>query len=114
MSAAGHHLDNLCLIIDRNFMQVEGHTDKVMSMEPVAAKWAAFGWHVLEIDGNSMAEIIDSLHQARQNQAQPSCVIAKTLPGKGVPFLEHQMSHLAAITQADADRALQILGDPSS
>lgn len=110
MSAAGHRLGNLCLIIDRNFMQVEGHTDKVMSMEPLPAKWTAFGWSVLDIDGNSMAELVESLHHARQTDDRPTCVIAKTVPGKGVPFLEHRMSHIAAISRAEANQALQILG----
>lgn len=113
MSAAGHRLGNLCLIIDRNFMQVEGHTDKVMPMEPLAAKWSAFGWSVLDIDGNSMAELVASLQRARQTDDRPTCVIAKTVPGKGVPFLEHRMSHVAAISQADAERALQVLGEPA-
>lgn len=86
MSAAGHRLSNLCLIVDRNFMQVEGHTDKVMAMEPLAAKWTAFGWSVLDIDGNSMPELVESLHRARETDDRPTCVIAKTIPGKGVPF----------------------------
>ena len=109
----GTVLGNLCLIIDRNFMQVEGHTDKVMPMEPLAAKWSAFGWSVLDIDGNSMAELVASLQRARQTDDRPTCVIAKTIPGKGVPFLEHRMSHIAAISRADADQALQILGAPA-
>jgi transketolase len=111
MSAAGHRLGNLCLIIDRNFMQVEGHTDEVMPMEPLAAKWTAFGWSVLDIDGNSIAELIESLHRARMTDDRPTCIIAKTVPGKGVPFLEHRRSHVAAISQAEAHRALQILGE---
>lgn len=112
MSAAGHRLSNLCLIIDRNFMQVEGHTDKVMPMEPLAAKWSSFGWSVLDIDGNSMAEIVESLQHARLTDDRPTCVIARTIPGKGVPFLEHRMSHVAAVSRAEAHRALQILGEP--
>ncbi len=113
MSASGHRLGNLCLIIDRNFMQVEGHTDKVMPMEPIAEKWTAFGWSVLDIDGNSMAELVESLHHARQIDDRPTCIIAKTVPGKGVPFLEHRMRHVAAISPADAQHALQILGEPA-
>jgi transketolase len=111
MSAAGHRIDNLCLVLDRNSLQVDGHTEKVMPMEPVAAKWTAFGWQVLEIDGNSMAAIVDSLNTARQVRGRPTCIIARTVPGKGVPFLENRMAHMAAISTADAERALQLIGE---
>lgn len=110
MSAAGFALDNLCVVVDRNYLQVEGHTDKVMPMEPVAAKWAAFGWKALEIDGNCMTEVIQALNEARQTPGQPTCIIARTVPGKGVPFLEHRMAHMAAISASDAGRALDMIG----
>jgi transketolase len=113
MSAAGFVLDNLCVVIDRNFLQVEGHTDKVMPMEPVAAKWAAFGWSVQEIDGNNMAQIMASLYTARRTTGRPTCIIAKTTPGKGVAFLENRMAHMAAISGAEANRALEAIGDAS-
>ena len=109
LSAASFRLDNLCLIIDRNFMQVDGHTDKVMKLEPLAGKWSAFAWHVLEIDGNDMKQIVDALADARGAPGRPTCIIATTLPGKGVPFFENRFSHMAAISRDEAERALHIL-----
>ncbi len=109
LSAASFGLDNLCLIIDRNYMQVDGHTDKVMKLEPLAGKWSAFGWHVLEIDGNDMTQITDALDAARAAAGRPTCIIASTVPGKGVPFFENRLSHMAAISSDEADRALSLL-----
>ena len=111
MSAAGHGLGNLCLIIDRNFMQVEGHTDKVMAMEPLADKWTAFGWRVVQIDGNAMSEIVSALEAARTPSGRPTCIVAKTIAGKGVPFLENRLSHIAAVSPDEATRALDCLGE---
>lgn len=109
LSAAGLGLDNLCAVIDRNFMQVDGHTDRVMRLEPLADKWAAFGWHVLQIDGNAMCQITAALDQARATCGRPTCIIGTTIPGKGVPFLQNRLSHMAAISPEEADRALQVL-----
>lgn len=111
MSAAGHRLDNLCMVIDRNYMQVDGHTDEVMRLEPLADKWVAFGWHVLSIDGNDMAQLIQALERARSTRDRPTCIIANTIPGKGVPFLEGRISHMAAISREEAQRALLFLGE---
>lgn len=111
MAASGHRLANLCLIIDRNFMQVEGHTDEVMAMEPIADKWRAFGWNVIEIDGNDMAEIVGALDAARGHLSGPTCINARTLAGAGVDFLEHRLSHVAALGAEDAARALEQLGE---
>jgi transketolase len=110
MSAAGHRLGNLTLIIDRNFMQVEGHTDTVMAMEPLADKWRAFGWRVQEIDGNSMTDVVGALDGAREATGAPSCIIASTVPGKGVPLFENRLSHVARITPEEAEKALEVLG----
>ena len=111
MSAAGFALGNLCLVIDRNFMQVEGHTDQVMPMEPVADKWNAFGWRTRTIDGHSVAAIVDALDEARQHADRPHCIIANTIPGKGLPEFEGRLSHMTAISAEQADAALAALGD---
>lgn len=111
MSAAGHRLDNLCMLIDRNYMQVDGHTDEVMRLEPVADKWVAFGWHVLSIDGNDMTQLIRALERARATRDRPTCIIANTIPGKGIPFLEGRISHMAAISREEEQLALGILGE---
>jgi transketolase len=114
LSAAGYGLDNLCMIIDRNFMQVEGHTDQVVRMDPVGEKFAAFGWNTLEIDGNRMAEVVAALDAAREAKGRPTLVVANTVPGAGVPFLEGQLSHVARLTPEDARRALDILDGASA
>lgn len=106
LSAGSHGLDNLCLIVDRNYLQVEGHTDKVVAMDPIDTKFAAFGWQTTLIDGNDIGQITDALDQARRARGRPSAIVAKTRPGAGVPFLEGQMAHVAFISQEDAARAL--------
>ncbi len=111
LSAGGFGLDNLCMIVDRNNMQVEGHTDRVVAMDPVGAKFAAFGWHARDIDGNRMAELVEAFDEARAVKGRPSLIVANTLTGAGVPFLEGQLSHLALLTPEDADRALAVLED---
>lgn len=111
MSAAGFALGNLCLIIDRNFMQVEGHTDQVMPMEPVAEKWMAFGWRTVTIDGNDIAAIVGALDDARAVNDRPTCIIADTVPGKGAPDFEGRLSHMTALSREQADAALLALED---
>ena len=106
LSAGGYGLDNLCLIIDRNYMQVEGHTDKVVAMDPVDQKFAAFGWNALEVDGNSIQQLTVALDQARATKGKPTAIVANTRPGAGVPFLEGQIAHVALINSEDAARAL--------
>jgi transketolase len=109
LSAASFGLDNLCLILDRNYLQVEGHTDKVVRMDPIAPKFAAFGWRTLEIDGNVMGEVLGALDCARENKGAPTAIVAHTKPGAGIPFLEGQMAHVAYLKPDDAVRALAIL-----
>ena len=109
LSAGGYGLDNLCMIIDRNCMQVEGHTDQVVRMDPIGDKFTAFGWNSLEIDGNRMAELMGALDAAREAKGKPTLIVANTLAGAGVPFLEGQLSHVARLTPEDAQRALDIL-----
>jgi len=109
MSAAGYGLGNLCLVVDRNFMQVEGHTDAVMPMEPVADKWTAFGWRTVTIDGHDIAAILAALDDARAADDAPTCIIADTVPGKGVPGFEGRLSHMTALSREAADAALAAL-----
>ena len=109
LSAGSFGLDNLCMIVDRNRMQVEGHTDKVAKMDPVADKFAAFGWHAMEIDGNSMPALMAAFDDARNTKGKPTLIVANTLTGKGVAFLEGQRSHVARLTKEDAGKALAIL-----
>jgi len=90
MAAAHYKLDNLAAFVDYNGLQIDGPITKVMSPEPIADKWRAFGWHTLEIDGHSLPEIIAALAEAKQTKSRPTMIVAKTVKGKGVSFMENQ------------------------
>ena len=89
MAAAKWHLDNLCAIIDVNGLQIDGPTAQVMPSEPLDAKWEAFGWHVLHCDGHDLCAISDALDQAAAYRGKPTMILAKTVKGKGVSFMEN-------------------------
>ena len=89
MAAAHHKTDNLCAIIDRNRLQIDGATEKVMAIDPLKDKWLAFGWHVIEIDGHDMAQIKMALELAEKVQDRPTAIIADTVMGKGVKSIEN-------------------------
>lgn len=89
MFASHNNLSNLIAIVDRNNIQIDGSTETVMSLEDLRGKWESFGWHVQEIDGNNVESVIDSLSMARAITNQPSVVIAHTIPGRGVDFMEY-------------------------
>lgn len=89
MSASHHKLDNLCLIIDRNGLQIDGKTTDVMEIEPLSKKWEVFGWFVIEIDGHNFIEILNAFQKAQTIKNQPAVIIAKTLMGKGVKSIEN-------------------------
>lgn len=112
MAAGSYGLGNLCLVIDFNEMQVEGHIDKVLTMSPVAQKWESFGFKVLTIDGHDMAQILAALDAARAHHGGPTCIIAKTLPGKGAPSLEGIFGHNMKLPPEVARRALEELDTP--
>jgi len=89
MLAGKEKLHNLVAIVDRNNIQIDGFTENIMPLEPLALKWAAFGWHVLEIDGHNMQSIVDAVEQAKSIFEKPSVIIAHTTPGKGVEMFEN-------------------------
>ena len=89
--AAGHyHLDNLCAVVDRNGLQISGTTEDVMSHEPLSDRFAAFGWHVIECDGNDMNSLDAAFSEAKETKGKPSVVIAHTVKGKGSPVMENK------------------------
>lgn len=88
MCAAKYKLHNLTVIVDRNNIQIDGPTEVVMPLDDLKAKWEAFGWHVIEIDGNNIEAVIDACAMARAIVERPTCIIAHTIPGKGVDFME--------------------------
>ena len=88
LSSAQYKLDNLTAIIDFNGVQLDGPVEKVISVEPVADKWQAFGWNVQEINGHDMEQIVRALEKARQVKGRPQAIVAHTVKGKGVSFME--------------------------
>lgn len=89
MLAAKYRLTNLTQIIDRNNIQIDGVTEDVMPLEPLRKKYEAFGWHVIDLNPHDMGEIISTLEEAKGVQEKPVCIIANTIPGKGVSFMEN-------------------------
>jgi len=88
MTASKYKLDNLISFIDYNHLQIDGTTEEVMPLEPLKDKWKAFNWHVLSIDGHNIKEIIEAVNIAKKTKNIPSIIIANTIKGKGVPFME--------------------------
>ena len=89
MSAAKYGLDNLCAIVDVNGLQIDGRTADVMPSEPLDAKFAAFNWHAIRVDGHDLDALRAAFAEARQVKGQPTVLIAKTVKGKGVSFMEN-------------------------
>jgi transketolase len=111
MLAAHYGLDNVTLFIDRNGLQIDGPTERVMSLEPLAEKWKAFRWNVLIIDGHDMSQILHACEEAKATKGRPTVVIAKTVKGKGVSFMENNVGfHGKAPSTEEARKAMQELG----
>lgn len=88
--ACQHHLDNVCLIVDCNGLQLVDSLDSIKNMEPLAEKWQSFGWHVLKADGHDTDALYQAYAQAKAYQGQPTVILAKTVKGKGVSYMENQ------------------------
>ena len=88
MFAGKNKLHNLTAVIDRNNIQIDGMTEQVMPLESLRAKYEAFNWHVLEVDGNSITQFVDAVWEAHAVYEKPTVIIAHTVPGKGVDFME--------------------------
>ncbi len=110
MFAGKNRLSNLTAIIDRNNIQIDGFTEQIMPLEPLHAKFAAFNWEVLEIDGHSFEEIIAAVNEARAIHERPTVIIAHTIPGKGVDFMENDyLWHSKPFKPGEAKEALHEL-----
>jgi transketolase len=108
MLIAKYKLTNLIAIVDRNNIQIDGPTEVVMPLEDLRTKWEAFGWHVLEIDGNDVEAVIDAVHMAKAIVERPVVIIAHTIPGKGVDFMEYDFHwHGVAPNHEQAKLALK-------
>ena len=91
MSANKYHLDNLCVIVDNNNLQIDGTIEEVMSPYPIDEKFRSFGFEIIKIDGHNMQEILDAFDVAKHVKGRPVCIIAKTVKGKGISFMENQV-----------------------
>ena len=107
MSGAKWKLDNLTAILDRNNLQNDAFVDGLMPIEPLADKWRAFGWNVVEIDGHDMSAIVEALEGAKDHKGLPTIIIAQTIKGKGVSYMENVCEwHGKAPCREEADKAL--------
>ena len=111
MTAAHYGNDNLCAILDNNGLQIDGKIEDVMNPTPFEEKWRSFGWHVITADGHDFPSILDAFSQAERQKGCPSIIIAATVKGKGVSFMENRAEyHGVAPTKEERDRALEELG----
>ena len=112
MFASHNKLDNLIVFLDRNKLQIDGSTEEVMSIEPIISKWNSFGWHVLEINGHDMDQIVDAVNKAEEVHGEPSIIVSHTIKGKGVPFMEGSLAfHGKAANDEQLETALEALGE---
>ncbi|PIP20398.1 MAG: transketolase [Candidatus Omnitrophica bacterium CG23_combo_of_CG06-09_8_20_14_all_40_11] len=110
MAASHYKRDNLCAMLDYNGFQIDGKTKDIMNLEPLVAKWQAFGWHTIEIDGHNIKEILSAYEEAKTIKSKPTIIIAHTIKGKGVSFMENVVDfHGRAPTKEEAEKALKEL-----
>ncbi len=110
MAAAHFKVDNLTAIIDNNGLQIDGSNREVMNLEPFSQKWQAFGWHIIEVDGHDLAQLVNAYEQAKTVKGKPTVIIAHTVKGKGVSFMENKVDfHGKAPTADEVKKALEEL-----
>ncbi|MFC2011058.1 transketolase [Chloroflexota bacterium] len=110
MAAAHFKVDNLVAIVDNNGLQIDGWNRDVMNLDPFNKKWQAFGWHVIEVDGHDLAQLIEAFGQTRMIKGKPTVIIAHTVKGKGVSFMENNADfHGKAPTTVEMEIALKEL-----
>jgi len=110
MFAAHHKLDNLCVILDKNQMQAMGDTKDIMSLDPMAEKIKAFQWNVCDIDGNDVRQLLDAFACFKRCKDRPTFIVANTVKGKGVSFMEHNLKfHYSAPNDAEFEQAMEEL-----
>ena len=110
MSASKYKLGNLCVIVDNNNLQIDGTIEEVMSSYPIDKKFESFGFNVISIDGHNIEEIKKAFKKARKTKNKPTCIIAKTIKGKGISFMENQVGwHGKAPNKEQYDKAMEEL-----
>ena len=111
MAAAHYKLDNLCAVLDYNHLQIDGNIDDVISPEPFASKFESFGWNVLDVNGHDFYELRNAFEQAKQVKDKPTMIIAHTIKGKGVSYMENNYAwHGAAPNDEQYETAMKELG----
>lgn len=111
MSAAHYKLDNITAILDYNGLQIDGENDEVLKINPIDEKWKSFGWNVIKIDGHDIDQILEAFDRAEENTGSPTIIIASTIKGKGVSFMENQAGwHGKAPSEEQLKAALIELG----
>jgi len=110
MSAGHYKLNNLCAIVDYNGLQIDGSTEEVMGLEPFVKKWRDFRWETIEIDGHDFKEILSAYQRAKDNKVTPTVIIAHTIKGKGISFMENKVDwHGKVPNREEAEIALKEL-----
>ncbi len=110
MASAHFKLDNLVAIVDHNELQIDGWNRDVMNLEPLPEKWKAFGWHTIEVNGHDLSQLIAAFDEAKRVRGKPTAIIAHTIKGKGVSFMENNVDfHGKAPTPAEIEKALEEL-----
>lgn len=110
MASAHFRLDNLAAIIDHNELQIDGWNRDIMNLEPLADKWKAFGWHTVEVNGHDLSQVLAAFDEAKRIKGKPTVIIAHTIKGKGVSFMENNVDfHGKAPTPAEMEKALEEL-----
>jgi transketolase len=110
MGSSTHKLDHLCALVDRNHLKSQGVVDEAKNLEPLAAKWQAFGWHTIGVDGHDLRQLCDALDEAETVEGRPTVIIGETVKGKGVSFMEGQFQfHNAPISQEQWAEAMRLL-----
>jgi transketolase len=110
MFAGFNRLDNIVAIVDYNQIQLDGFVKDIMSLEPLPDKWRAFGWHVVEVYGHDIAALQNAFGEAASEKGKPTCIVAHTIKGKGVSFMEgNPKFHGMAPTREECAKALQEL-----
>jgi transketolase len=110
LTAAHYKLDNVCGLIDVNKLQIDGFTGDIKNLEPLADKWRSFNWHVLEVDGHNLKELMSALDKAESLKSKPTVIIAHTIKGKGISFMENKVEwHGVAPKKEELERALKEL-----
>lgn len=110
MAVSHYKCDNLCAILDYNRYQIDGKVEEIMNLEPLVEKWRAFGWYTIEIDGHNIRQILSAFEEAKTIKEKPQILIAHTIKGKGVSFMENVIDfHGRAPTKEEAEKALKEL-----